>query len=384
MALVSTLLAVLAMSPAAPQERKTVLPNGVALYAENMPKSGGFTLHLFVSALGEPEKDGQRGHRHLLEHLVAKGRNRDLDARLESHGLYLTADTLQDGVRFEIEGAADGLPVAIEALKELFEFPAVTQEEVAREVKIVREETGVRTFGSRLSAALYEAAFGSPDPIGTSDELAKATPEELKSVYQALFVPSRMAVAVVGEVDVVKAVADLTGVLIHLDGPQRPPKSERALIAPQRERFVEDGDGCGRGVAVKSLSMQETLDTLAAAFAIAGEIPGAQVLYTPSAIGGLVSVVHPIREGLDDVDRLVAGEANRLYRTGLSSVRLWAETAGSLTREKARLYGQILLLENFFRTEDMVRRAASVSQAGFTAALKKFDSRACVRAGGVR
>ena len=112
--------------------QKLSLPNGVVLYAEEMPKSQGFSLLFFVSTLGQPEAEGVAGQRHLLEHLIAKGQNRDLDAKLEVRGVSLTADTLRDGIRFEMEGPSDQLSMAIESLKELITVPSFESEEVER------------------------------------------------------------------------------------------------------------------------------------------------------------------------------------------------------------------------------------------------------------
>jgi hypothetical protein len=219
--------------------------------------------------------------------------------------------------------------------------------------------------------------------MGAPEDLAKATPEALKEVYAELFAPARLSVALVGDVDPNDAAMRLTEVFHALRGPDRPAKQERRLVSTT-SGFVGDAPGSGRGALIGSMSRQDTLDTMAAAFAIASEVADAQVMVTVSPLGGLVAVVHPSREGLDGVDDLVAREANRLYKTGLATVRLWAETAAATPREKARAYGQMGLLEGFFRMEDHVRRAAAVSQAGFVEALKKFDSRNCVRVGGVR
>ena len=386
MTLLSALVAatVFAQEPQIAAQRKVVLDNGASLYSERVEGAQAFTLHLFVSAMGEPEQEGQRGHRHLLEHLVAKGRAKDVDARLERMGLYLTADTLQDGLRFEIEGAPEHATDAIEALKELLEFSPPSEEELARELKVIGEETGVRTYASRMFGALNEAGYGSPDPLGTQADLAKANAESLRSLYRSLFVPGRISVAVVGEVDPTKVVEQLTSVLGALQGGDRPTRRQRTLVSHLKEGFVQDSNGSGRGVAVGSLSQPETLDVLAAAFAISSEVPGAQVMYSVSPIGGLVCVVHPSREGLAGVDDLIAGQSSRLYRTAVSSLRLWVSTAEKSTRERARFYGQMLSVEGFFRMEDVARRAEQVSQAGFVNALRKFDSRVAVRAGGVR
>lgn len=385
MTLLSALVAatVIAQPQDAPQ-RKSVLPNGVSLYAERVEGTKLFALHFSVSALGEPEPDGLQGFRHLVEHLTARGSKGDLDARLESKGLYLTADTGIDGVRFEIEGDANESDFAIGQLAELLVFPSLTQEKVAREVRVIAEEQGVRGLSSRVFAALGETGMGLPDPLGDFEDLAKATPDALKSVHAALFVPNRMSVAVVGDIDPDKSMTALKAVFGQLSGPPRPGSRTRSIVAPLKEGFVKGSPGSGRGALVGSLSQPDTVATVAAALALASEIQGAQVVYSSSPLGGLVAIVHPSRSGLDDADRLIATESVRLFKNGRTSVRLWAGAMEASVREKARTYGQMLLLENYFRMEDHSRRANELQQASFTSALQKFHSRAAVRVGGVR
>jgi hypothetical protein len=169
-----------------------------------------------------------------------------------------------------------------------------------------------------------------------------------------------------------------------LSGPPRPSTRPRTLVTPLKEGFVKGSPGSGRGVLVGSLSQPDTVATVAAALAIASELRGAQVVYSPSPLGGLVAIVHPSRAGLDDVDRLISAESARLFKNGRTSSRLWSGAMDANVREKARTYGQMQLLEGFFRMEDQTRRTGELQQAAFTAALQKFNSRVAVRVGGVR
>jgi len=382
MTVLGTLIAVLAISQSGPQ--KATLPNGAVIYAESMDGAKGFALHLFVSAMGAKEQDGQQGFRHLLEHLVAKGRSRDLAAKLESRGLTLTADTLRDGIRFEIEGASQDVAFAIAALDELLTLRDIQQEEIDKEVRIIGQERPTRSNAARLASGLWKQAFGESDLIGTDAEIAKATPELLKKAHAELFRPESMAVAIVGDIDrpeCMKALAALIGPLAQ-KGPAT--KVVRTVIEQTREGVVPDAHGAGRAVAIGSMSRAESLAVIAAGLSIANEIPGAQLVFTPTAIGGLVCLVHPTRQGFDDLDRLVTSESARLYTSGIVALRLWAQTADELPREKARMFGQMLSAESYFRTEDLKTRAAQVSQSDFVAALQRLRTRQSVRVGGVR
>lgn len=160
--------------------------------------------------------------------------------------------------------------------------------------------------------------------------------------------------------------------------------AERKAVEQSGEGFVSGTPGSGLGAFVGSFGKQDTLATLAAGFAIATETQGAQVVYTPSPIGGLVTVIHPSRDGLAETDRLIAGDSARLFAVGRATLLRWLDTADRSQREKARLYGQMMGYERFFRLQDVAERATEIRQVDFVNALQKFQSRSCVRVGGVR
>lgn len=373
----------------APQQ-KTTLPNGVVLYAEEMPRASGFTLHLFVSTLGHAEAEGETGHRHVLEHFVAKGPNSDIDAKLEALGLTLTADTLRDGIRFEIEGAPAQLSAAVQSMKELVSdgglLDGLDDEQVAKEVEIVRQELAVRVVSNKLTAALWTHAFAdeATDPYGKEDDWSKITAETIRATFQQVFRSGSMTVVVAGKISATEAIEGLKSAFEGLESADFAEPAMRRATVPSGEMFVPRVPGSGRAAVVGSLTDPGTIAVVAAALAVQSEVPGAVVVYTPSPLGGLVSVVHPRRSGFADLDRKLSGDAASLYATGLAAVRAWVDTIDTAPREKARTYGQMLLLERGFRLSDLKSRAARMDRASFAAALRKFHSAACVRVGGVR
>ncbi|MCH8978990.1 MAG: insulinase family protein [Armatimonadetes bacterium] len=387
------LTAALAQVRDSPQQ-KTTLPNGVVLYAEEMPRANGFTLHLFVSTLGHPEPEGQRGHRHFLEHIVAKGRDRDIDAKLEVLGLTLTADTLRDGIRFEIEGAPGQFNAAVQSLRQLVADPDMesvlladlTDDTVAREIEIIRQELAVRTVQSKLTAALWTHAFGdqATDPYGTAEGRSSVSADSLRAVYRRAFKAGAMTVVVAGKINAAAAIESLKRSFEGLDATDPAEPARRRAAEPDGVLFVPGVPGAGRAVVVGSLTDPATITVIAAALAVQSEVPGAVAVYTPGPFAGLVSVVHPRRSGFADVDRTVSRDGVRLFSTGRAAVRAWVDAIDDAPREKARVYGQMLLLERGFRLNDLKARAARLDQASFAAALRKFHSASCVRVGGSR
>lgn len=366
--------------------QKQTMPNGAVLYAEEMPKARGFSLHFFISTLGHPERTTMTGQRHLLEHLLAKGQNRDLDAKLEVMGVSLSADTLRDGIRFEIEGPGEQLNIAIESLKDLITKPSFEKDEIENELKIMEQEFALRTVNSRLSAAIWEHAYGetASDPYGTVEGLKAATPESLSAVYNNLFKPSSMTVAIVGAIDAGSAMSAMKEVFAAIEGTVTTERLDRKPASNNSVGFAKNTPGEGRAVYVPSLDHASTLPVLAAAMALSMDVEGSSVVYTPTPLGGLVSIVHPRRTGLAGLDAIIRGAPQRLYVLGRAAIKVYFDTIDAQSREKARLYGQMLLLQRSFKIDNVKNQASLVSQSQFRTAIQKFHTSSAIRVGGTR
>jgi hypothetical protein len=302
--------------------------------------------------------------------------------KLESKGTTLTAETLRDGIRFEIAGKDPDL--AIQALGEFLTLRTLTQEEIEKEVRIIQQERPVRSNTALIAAGLWKQAFAEPDLMGSDEDLAKATPAALKEVFDSLFRPERMVAVIVGDIDQMKCVQAFNALFASLKPVGQVANLTRSPLEQKNEGVVPSASGVGRAVAIGSSSKAESLAVLAAALAVANEFPGTQVVFTPSSLGGLVSIVNPSKDAFDDLDRVVTNESARLFRSGSLALRLWAASTDSSLRDKARTYGQMLAHENFFRMQDLVSRAGQVSQSDFALAMNKFRSGVCIRVGGVR
>ncbi len=375
--MISALLAAVLTASPPLIEQKRVLDNGAVLYAAAMPDTRGFFLHLFVSsAVGD--------HRHLIEHLVAKGQNKDIDVKLESRGVFLSAATLNDGIRFEMEGPHEALPAAIEALSELLKLRTISKEEVEREGKIMNEELALRSWNAALTASLWQSAFGETgrDPFGDIASVKNATPEIISKDFENAFVSNQTCVAVVGAFDQRIVLELLERMLAQVPSRKTSGEVKRTLQPPTGEQVVPNASGRARGVVVGSMGKANTLAILAAGFALAADCPGAAISYNPSPHQGVVALLHPGRGGLDDVDRLIDEESARLSSNGRLALLRWIMNTERSPRDMARMNGQMLSGETFFRTEDLMRRAERLTDADVLVALQSFISTKCVRAAG--
>ena len=85
-----------------PPRLRTILGNGAIVLVDRSPGAQTVSIQLFVSSKAVPDTKLNHGLRHLLEHFEARGRKKDLDAKVESAGGFIFAKTLRDGTHYEV------------------------------------------------------------------------------------------------------------------------------------------------------------------------------------------------------------------------------------------------------------------------------------------
>lgn len=385
--MLSTLVLSLAISqvPDAPRQI-TTLPNGIVLCAEEMPQASGFALILYVSTLGHPETAELYGQRHLLEHIVAKGQNRDIDAKLEVRGLSLTAETFRDGISFEIVGPPDEFGMAVAMIREFLEPPQVSANEIEKELKIIDQESALRSTGSRLSASLWSVAFAGQDtdPYGDKVGLESATEETLQAIHADLFRSTSLTVVATGQITADQAVKIMQTEFLQTPKSEYKQQFSRTRSEERKRGLAADCKGSARAPVVPSLTSRPTIAALMASLAIQIETEGAQTVYTPSPNNGLVVLTHLRPGGLAGIDRVIKSDGARLYRTGRAAYQSWLSGFDNDPKLKARLYAQMLLVERGFNINDLRILAGRISQAEFIRALNGFNSKTAFTTRGER
>ncbi len=355
---------------------KTLLPNGATIIVERMPNARYVSVQLFLSVRSVPDKLATYGHRHLLEHLSAKGSKRDLDQRIEGIGAFLVAETLRDAMRFEVRCAAGQLEAAIDVHRELLRPVSFSADEIANERRVLRNEFALEPDSKLLSAALWRGVFGEQglDPLGDSGSVAAATPTSLQELHRRVTAAPNVTIAVCGPIEVDRATSLARALLRDLPGKPDVPWERRAPGRPGR--FEDTGaEGEARGALVGGFSEPETMWALAAALAIGAECDPAFVTYTPTLQAGLVIVG---REGGFSgfgvaVDKLGPADASRLFRTGKSLGARWI--SGYLERPSGCAYLRGLLLSQAIgaRPEAMLENLTRMDPSEFARGLKMLQ-----------
>jgi zinc protease len=205
--------------------RVGTLPNGLSYFIRNNPRpEDRVMLRLAVRAGSNDEADDQRGLAHVLEHMAFNGSARfkpgELVSYLESIGAefgpHVNAYTSFDETVYMIDVPTDragNLGRGFEALGDFAGGITLDAAEIDKERGVVIEEwRGRLGANTRMQEPQLKAIFGASRyvdrlPIGTPEILKSFPPQRLRDFYRDFYRPDRMAVIVVGDVEVETAEA---------------------------------------------------------------------------------------------------------------------------------------------------------------------------------
>ncbi len=205
--------------------RTGTLPNGITFFIRhNELPNDRVMLRLAVKAGSVDEDDDQRGLAHVVEHMAFNGtahfKPGELVSYLESigaqFGAHVNAYTSFDETVYMLDVPTEKpgvLERGFEALSDFAGGLSLDPEEIDRERGVVIEEwRGRLGAGTRMQEPQMKALFGASRyinrlPIGTPEILKSFPAQRLRDFYQSQYRPDRMAVIVVGDIEVAAAEA---------------------------------------------------------------------------------------------------------------------------------------------------------------------------------
>jgi zinc protease len=263
--------------------RTGTLPNGLTFFIRhNTLPNDRVMLRLAVKAGSIDEADDQRGLAHVLEHMAFNGtahfKPGELVAYLESigaqFGAHVNAYTSFDETVYMLDVPTDAQGVLERGFEALSDFAgglSLDPAEIDRERGVVIEEwRGRLGAGTRMQEPQMKAMFGASRyidrlPIGTPEILKSFTPQRLRDFYQTYYRPDRMAVIVVGDIEVQAAEALVRKNFSSL--PARPPATRQVYEIPSHQDtryvFVSDREAQASSVSVMHKRPLTELRTLA-------------------------------------------------------------------------------------------------------------------------
>lgn len=355
-----------------PPRLRTVLPNGATVLVERVPGAKTVWTRLFLSSRGAEDTPASHGQRHLLEHLVAVGRDGRLDERLEAKESYLRAQTHRDAIEFDVDVPAGRLDLALGALGEMLRLKSLTPDDISREAGIIRQEGALMEVSTRLAAAAWGVAYGAKGlaPFGDLNAIRAATPASISALHRRLCAGGNLVIVVAGDVDLDAATAAAASVV------RAAPKGEGAFGVRPEGKGGRDEDAVGYGEAralpVPAYDDPRTVAALAAALALASELDDAFITYTPSGRPGLV-ILGRAGENNGLAAKVEAADPAALWNRGRLLVGFWLRRQTSDPGADASLRG-LLLAQSVDYTPDRMREAiAGMTYRDFAAAVAAFQ-----------
>ncbi|HET7602603.1 MAG TPA: pitrilysin family protein [Gemmatimonadales bacterium] len=197
--------------------RRTVLSNGLTLLAQRDASAPAVSVVTHVKAGFFDEPDHWVGVSHVLEHMFFKGtptRGPGAVAR-ETKGLggYLNAHTAYDHTAYFVVLPPEGLEQALAIQSDALRNSLIDADELRRELQVIIEEAKRKLDSPSAVAAetLNEVMFDRHRirrwRIGSIEQLERYTRDDIVGYYRSRYVPERVIVSIVGDIDAEAALA---------------------------------------------------------------------------------------------------------------------------------------------------------------------------------
>jgi zinc protease len=230
--------------------RSGALPNGLRFYIRrNARPANRVALRLAVKAGSLFEADDQQGLAHFLEHMAFNGSEHFKPGELISYfestgarlGPHVNAYTGFDETVYMLDLPTDSMDVLTRGLTALADFGGgltLDPEQVDKERGVVVEEwrgrlgAGSRIRDRQIPVLFYQSLYADRLPIGKPEILKSAPPARLRAFYDTWYRPDRMAVIVVGDIDVDRMDAAIRAAFgsLRARAPAAPPPDGRVPL----------------------------------------------------------------------------------------------------------------------------------------------------------
>jgi zinc protease len=197
--------------------RRTVLSNGLTLLAQRDASAPAVSVVTHVKAGFFDEPDHWVGVSHVLEHMFFKGtptRGPGAVARETKRlGGYLNAHTAYDHTAYFVVLPPEGLEQALAIQSDALRNSLIDADELRRELQVIIEEAKRKQDSPSAVAAetLNEVMFDRHRirrwRIGTVEQLQRYTRDDIVGYCRSRYVPERVIVSIVGDIDAAAALA---------------------------------------------------------------------------------------------------------------------------------------------------------------------------------
>jgi len=379
---------------------RTVLPNGVRVITERMPRVRSVSVGVWIGTGSREEAVHQSGISHFIEHMVFKGtKNRSAEqiARsVDSIGGGLDAFTSKELVSYNVKVLDDHLPQAFDIVADLVRNPLFEKADIEKEKGVILEELKMEIDNPEyliheiFSSNFWKGhALGRPI-LGTRQTIRGFDQDKVERYYQRFYTPKNILVTAAGHLThkrmlqlVEDHFSDLkTGAVPHAAGPPTPHaplvfrnKSSLeqvhvymgvpSIAMPHRERFACYILNAILGGGMSSRLFQNIREKQGLAYTVYSELSmyrdaGCMLIYagtSPRTAGRVVdSVVQELGEMVEH--RVTPEELRRAKDHLKGSFVLGLESTSS---RMGNLVRQELYFQRFFSINEMLNSVERVT-----------------------
>jgi predicted Zn-dependent peptidase len=226
---------------------RTVFPNGLRVITEAIPHVRSVSLGIWLNVGSRDEKESSLGVSHFIEHMVFKGtKTRDasqIASCLESVGGVINAFTSREETCFYAKFLDEHLPMAVELLFDLINYPLLDTAEIEKEKRVVLEE--IKDIEDAPSDLVHDkfakAIFGSHPlgwPIqGTRTSVKALSRKMVLGHLRKFYRPDRILVAASGNLKHADLVNLVLGYSEVIDPKPSPDGRQKPVYKPVRKIF---------------------------------------------------------------------------------------------------------------------------------------------------
>ncbi|MBM4363539.1 MAG: insulinase family protein, partial [Deltaproteobacteria bacterium] len=201
--------------------QRVELDNGLRVVLNPDRRSPSVAVAVVYQVGSRDESPGRTGFAHLFEHMMFQGSANVAKGEhftwITARGGTLNGTTSTDRTNYFETLPASELSLALFLEADRMATLAVTQENLDNQRAVVKEEYRMRVSNQayaegsvRLRALAFEGHVPyAHDPIGSLEDLERASIDEVRAFHDAHYVPGRAVVAISGDFDVDRALAEV-------------------------------------------------------------------------------------------------------------------------------------------------------------------------------
>ena len=188
--------------------RQVRLNNGIRVIMEPMDNLRSVSIGVWVNAGSVYEAGLDAGISHFIEHMAFKGTTRrssaDIAAEMDAVGGNLNAFTAKECTCFYAKVLDENLPLAVDMLSDIILHPALDEQEMEKEKRVVIEEIlmsedspedkAFETAGS----AYYAGTVLSSAILGTAETVSAFTREQILTYMRRRYVTGNLVISCAG------------------------------------------------------------------------------------------------------------------------------------------------------------------------------------------